>query len=740
MRSENRLAKLQGWVIAGMLIQFACGGGGASSSSPSQAPIQPASESVTLIGAPADLTVGDALPVTAQVQGSSGTAVTWTVDDIPNGNSDVGTITGSGNAVTYVAPQAEGTHVVVATSLVDPSKAASGQMRVHLRSTVSSVTVGPAVWSLNVGTQEQFTATVAGTGAYSSGITWSCLRGTITSGGLYTAPATAGADTVTATSVQDGSKKGTSTITVTPASVAPPTSSITSVSVSPATLTLAPSAQSSLTATVAGTGTFSYGVTWSCLHGTITSGGLYTAPATAGSDTVTAKSVQDGTKTAAASITVASASTPPAPTITSVSVSPAVLTLNTGAQSSFTATITGTGSYSYGVTWSCLKGTITSGGLYTAPAAASSDTVTATSVQDGSKTAASSVTISSSSTPSGTSVKSAPYNAYGDGVHDDTAAIQACINACASGGAVAVPAGTYLINPTVGSGVWGLMLHSNMTFAMASGATLQAKGVSSDTYGILCSNGGSNITITGGNIVGERATHTGTGGESGMGIYLNASNVTVSGVNISECWGDGIYICDNSSNITITNCVCNHNRRQGLSITAGNMFLVQNCTFSNTTGTDPQCGIDIEPNGTVPVTGVHITNCQIFNNVGGGVQQGNVGNAASGTLLENCNIYGNGGGGYNDGGIRFVETHDNIIQNNNVHNNLNGGIMLDSNAGIGCPNTKVIGNTVTSNSGWGITASLCNGSVITGNTITGNSGTSFSYDGSTGTYSPNTTQ
>jgi parallel beta-helix repeat protein len=423
-----------------------------------------------------------------------------------------------------------------------------------------------------------------------------------------------------------------------------------------------------------------------------------------------------------------------------VTVSPAVLTLSTGAQSSFTATVTGTGSYSYGVTWSCLHGTITSGGLYTAPATVGSDTVTATSVQDGTKTATSSVTISSGSLPSGTSVKSAPYNAYGDGVHDDTAAIQACINACPTGGTVVVPDGTYMINPVVGGGIWGLMLHSNMTFAMTSGATLKAIGVSSDTYGILCSNGGSNITISGGNIVGERATHTGSGGESGMGLYLNASNVTVTGVNISECWGDGIYICDNSSNITLTNCVCNHNRRQGLSITAGNTFLVQGCTFSNTTGTDPQCGIDIEPNGSVPVTGVHITNCQIFNNVGGGVQQGNVGNAASGTLLENCNIYGNGGGGYNDGGIRFVETHDNTIRNNQVHNNLNGGIRLESNAGIGCPNTTVTGNTVTNNSGYGITAELCNGSVITGNSISGNSGTAFYVDGSSGTYSPNTIQ
>ena len=85
-----------------------------------------------------------------------------------------------------------------------------------------------------------------------------------------------------------------------------------------------------------------------------------------------------------------------------------------------------------------------------------------------------------------------------------------------------------------------------------------------------------------------------------------------------------------------------------------------------------------------------------------------------------------------------METHDNTIRNNQVHNNLNGGIRLESNAGIGCPNTNVTGNTVTNNTGYGITAELCNGSVITGNTISGNSGTAFYVDGSSGTYSPNT--
>jgi GH18 family chitinase len=79
-----------------------------------------------------------------------------------------------------------------------------------------SVAVSPPTTALAPGATQQFTATV--TGATDPSVTWSVLEsggGTITGGGLYTAPATAGTYTVSAVSNGDGSTSATATVVVT---------------------------------------------------------------------------------------------------------------------------------------------------------------------------------------------------------------------------------------------------------------------------------------------------------------------------------------------------------------------------------------------------------------------------------------------------------------------------------------------------------------------------------------------
>jgi fibronectin type 3 domain-containing protein len=79
---------------------------------------------------------------------------------------------------------------------------------------VTSVTVNPEVASSLTSGTLPFTATVQGT-TTNKGVTWKAAMGSITSSGSYTAPAKAGTDTVTATSIADPTKSGTASVKVT---------------------------------------------------------------------------------------------------------------------------------------------------------------------------------------------------------------------------------------------------------------------------------------------------------------------------------------------------------------------------------------------------------------------------------------------------------------------------------------------------------------------------------------------
>jgi hypothetical protein len=167
----------------------------------------------------------------------------------------------------------------------------------------------------------------------------------------------------------------------------PPGPQAISVTVAPATSSVSVNATQLFAATV--TGAANTAVTWSASGGTVAPNGLFTAPPTSGTFTVTATSVADTTKSAFATVTVTK---PQAGVI--VTINPQSVSLQGGAQQQFTATVTGTSNTS--VTWFANSGSITSTGLYTAPSSVGSDTVTATSVADSTKSASANVSVTSS--------------------------------------------------------------------------------------------------------------------------------------------------------------------------------------------------------------------------------------------------------------------------------------------------------------------------------------------------------
>ncbi|MBV9182769.1 MAG: Ig-like domain-containing protein, partial [Acidobacteria bacterium] len=358
--------------------------------------------SVTLSPTGISMQVSQSQQFRAHVTGDRKSDVNWLVNGRIGGSARFGTISSTGlyTAPSNVPRQAV---TVVASSVADPAATASAAVSITADSASISVLVSPASTSLQAGQSKQFNATVSGTTI--NAVNWlvngtaggNATFGTISSTGLYTAPAAvpSGAVTVTAQSVAQSTATASAAISITAAS-------LISVSVSPANANLQVGQSKQFNATVSGTTINA--VNWlvngtaggNTTFGTISSTGLYTAPAAvpSGAVMVTAQSVAQSTATASVAVTVTPSSS------ISVSISPTSTSLQFGQSQQFSATVSGTSST--GVSWAvdgtlggnATLGTISSAGLYTAPAAGASTTVTVTAQSLAQSSAMGSATVS----------------------------------------------------------------------------------------------------------------------------------------------------------------------------------------------------------------------------------------------------------------------------------------------------------------------------------------------------------
>lgn len=266
---------------------------------------------------------GDSVNFSATVTGTANTSVTWSVSPAGGGSIDA-----SGH---YVAPQSTGTYAVLARSVADPAITATATVTVTATPIVA-VDLVPSTASLPAGQSITFRATVTGTS--DTAVIWSVQEssgcGSVTQAGVYTAPGSAATCHVVATSNADPTKKATAAVTVT---VATPVS----VAITPATASVNTCQSVTFRATV--TGTSNTAVTWSVQEastgGAVTTGGVYTAPSSAGTYHVVATSQADPTKSSIAAVAASDR-------ILSVAVSPQQVSVAPGASAQFTATVTTT--------------------------------------------------------------------------------------------------------------------------------------------------------------------------------------------------------------------------------------------------------------------------------------------------------------------------------------------------------------------------------------------------------------
>jgi hypothetical protein len=253
-----------------------CGGGGTTT----------ASIEVSISPSTANLNQGGTQPFAAIVNGTSNTAVNWTVQEGAAGGS-------VNNMGVYTAPNKGGTFHVIATSQADTTKSATATVIVA----PVAISLNQTAVTLDVGNQFMFVANVTGT--VNMAVSWAIQEGTsggnITGSGLYTAPGTDGVFHVIATSQADTTQKQTATVTV----------ATLMVSIFPPSVVLGPLGVRDFTATV--NTSLNAAVTWrvqEAAGGAITANGQYTAPNTTGLFHVVATGDQDQSKNAIANVTI----------------------------------------------------------------------------------------------------------------------------------------------------------------------------------------------------------------------------------------------------------------------------------------------------------------------------------------------------------------------------------------------------------------------------------------------------
>ncbi|MGA2097013.1 MAG: hypothetical protein ABSH39_11985 [Candidatus Acidiferrum sp.] len=353
----------------------------------------------------ADVTVGQTATFSVAVTGTAPFNYQWR----KNGTAVSGATSSSYTTPATTAADNRALFTVVVSNSVGNVTSNAATLNVAAAAAVA-VQVSPRSATVALGSTQQFSAAVTGTS--NTAVTWTAKGagcsgaacGTISSGGLYTPPASVPSPatiSVTVTSVADPTKSASASVTLVAAAVL--------LSITPAAAVVPTASTDSFTASV--TGVPNPAVAWS-LSGAGCSGtscgslattsltAVYTAPVVPPSPpsvTVAATSVAEPSKTAAASVTIVP--------VVVVTASPANASVVVGATQQFSASVVGTSNTA--VTWTvqgsgcsaATCGTISETGLYKAPAAVPSPanvTVTATSSADPPKTSSSSVTITAS--------------------------------------------------------------------------------------------------------------------------------------------------------------------------------------------------------------------------------------------------------------------------------------------------------------------------------------------------------
>lgn len=263
-------------------------------------------------------------------------------------------------------------------------------------------------------------------------------------------------------------------------------------------------------------------------------------------------------------------------------------------------------------------------------------------------------------------LKEARASWWGWNGEDDTAALQAAIDSGVQRLIVDRMDGAWAVKPLEG--------RSNQTIVFEDGAEVLAKqGEFKGIYDCMFSfRGATNVTMSGsGAVLRMRRMdyHNPPYRKAEWRHVLNllsCADVVIEGLVFAESGGDGIYVGNLGAgappcrNVTIRDCVCERNYRQGISVISADGLLIENTVMKDTWGTPPAAGIDLEPNRPSEV----LRRCVVRNCVSSG-NQGNgyeiylgplvASSAPVDIVFDGCRSFGNDRAGFQYANNRMRE-------------------------------------------------------------------------------------
>ena len=328
------------------------------------------------------------------------------------------------------------------------------------------------------------------------------------------------------------------------------------------------------------------------------------------------------------------------------------------------------------------------------------------------------------------------YGAIGDGVTDDTAAIQAALTSLSSsGGSVFIPSGTYLVSSN-------LEVYSNTTI-FGKGKSSIVKTTASHAFLVEGTLGSEKTNVAIQDLKLLKTPASGALAQFRFANYCFVSNVDFDGAGItcsgtkytkiSDCNffnGQCINITSNdatssgtwSESIEISGCYVAAYAGQGIDVYYAKNITFSDCISHGRTSTYG-CGWVIE----YQCQNIVLNNCISYDNTRAGFYiEGNIAYGVKQVALNNCIAYGNGESGVTcDANFQYINITGGQYHNNNAVFGSGNGLQFAGNIGV-----NITGAYIHNNAGNGIVWTsnpyYCN---INGNTITDNGGYGILFSG-----------